>query len=119
MATVSGTKVDNKVAPNVYTAIEKSNSNFHFETYTSKYRKDCIELLSDAFTRRQEPVAAHVSYESGCFQFFAEYYLRETERTGMSTVCIENSTGRAVGVLVVEDLLAVANKSFIDMLFSK
>mmetsp|Transcript_15419 Transcript_15419/g.27811 ORF Transcript_15419/g.27811 Transcript_15419/m.27811 type:complete len:236 (+) Transcript_15419:189-896(+) len=80
--------------------------NLTFELFTRKYHEDCHELLSDAFTRREppEPLGCHITYESGAFQHLAEYYLRVAAKEGMSTVCVDQDTGKAVGIVVTEDL---------------
>lgn len=50
---------------------------YHCEVYRPLYHDACREILSLAFTKCKEPLVSHVSYESGAFQFFADYYLQE------------------------------------------
>ena len=91
-----------------------------YEIYTRKYHDECVALLSDAFTQRSEPVGNHIPYESGAIQYFFDYYLKQADQQNMSTVCIDEGTGKAVGVAVSYDFNEdPPDDSFLEILTTK
>jgi len=92
-----------------------SAKDHHFDVFRSEHHEACREILSLAFCKSKEPVSSHISYESGAFQFFVDYYLKETSKTGMSSVCLD-SQGEVLGVLCSEDLFAEVDPCFLDAL---
>ena len=57
--------------------VQETPPGYHCKVYGPEYHDACKEILSLAFTKCKEPLVSHVTYESGAFQFFADYYLQE------------------------------------------
>jgi len=96
------------------------DSAIDFKLYNkSEHFNQCRELLCDAFTRRNEPMASHISYESGAFQFFCDYYLEQADMDQMSTVGVDKKSGRVVGILLSNDLSFAEDETFLHDLEEK
>ena len=61
----------------------------------------CVEMVARSFTSYGHPLATHIDYETGSFQFYAQYFLERSLDT--TTLCINAESGYPVGVAVNND----------------